>query len=117
MSNAERRKRYYRKHRARVLAAHKIWAAKRRPSRARYAQAFRYGLTVQQLNALTESQEGRCAICAVTHENLTVDHNHETGKVRGLLCASCNKGLGFFGDRIDLLMQAINYLKGEQNAL
>lgn len=62
------------------------------------------------------SQNGKCAICG-THQDtmerrLSVDHNHETGEVRGLLCSSCNLGLGAFLDSPALLKNAILYLVG-----
>lgn len=65
--------------------------------------------TYQRMYAL---QEGRCAICRVEKEpiGLVIDHNHKTKKVRGLLCSTCNTGLGFFRDIPDLLDAAIEYL-------
>mgnify|MGYP001585018387 CR=1 FL=1 len=58
---------------------------------------------------------GRCKICNVHQKELKhqlgVDHNHTTGKVRGLLCGSCNKGLGLFKDSIELLLKASYYLE------
>lgn len=48
-------------------------------------------------------------------EELVIDHNHQTGKVRGLLCANCNNGLGFFMDNIENLKEAIRYLENDQN--
>ena len=62
------------------------------------------------------SQNGKCAICGKVQEelgkSLAVDHNHETMEVRGLLCASCNLGLGAFSDSPILLKNAIRYLIG-----
>lgn len=55
-----------------------------------------YGLTLKQYDKMIEDQGGVCAICGGINENghrLAVDHNHETGKVRGLLCRKCNLGL------------------------
>lgn len=55
---------------------------------------------------------GRCFICGIDKERrrFCIDHNHTTGKVRGLLCDNCNKGLGCFNDNSETLKQAIEYL-------
>jgi len=60
-------------------------------------------------------QQGVCAICelpesSTRYKTLSVDHNHVTGKIRGLLCSSCNRGLGLLKDSPDILLKAINYL-------
>lgn len=77
-------------------------------------------LTRKQYDAMFIEQEGRCAICRVDANTLEramcVDHDHNTGKVRGLLCYKCNSGLGFFRDDRDLLVRATSYLKGEDYA-
>lgn len=70
---------------------------------------YRYGLTVEQYDAMIEAQGG-CAICG-TSENLVPDHDHETGVVRAILCQSHNRALGFFGDNPDLLEIASEYLR------
>lgn len=61
------------------------------------------------------AQKGKCAICkehqSKIKKKLCVDHDHSTGKIRGLLCGKCNTGLGFFKDRIENLSGAILYLK------
>lgn len=61
------------------------------------------------LDGLMEAQGGTCAICPRT-DDLCVDHDHATGVVRGLLCRSCNSGLGQFRDDPVLLAKAIDYL-------
>lgn len=69
--------------------------------------------TIQDYNNLLEKQKGRCAICLkeiISH----IDHNHETGEVRGLLCHNCNVGIGKFNDSIELLNNAIVYLNGSK---
>jgi hypothetical protein len=73
-------------------------------------------LTVEEFDALLASQDGKCAICRTDKwpgngNRPHVDHCHATGKVRGILCTSCNNGLGRFKDRVDLLEAAIAYLK------
>jgi hypothetical protein len=74
-----------------------------------------FGLTAEDYDILFNKQEGKCAICG-KHQSelkpaLCIDHNHQTNKVRGLLCGKCNRGLGYLNDSIDLLQLAINYLK------
>lgn len=75
-----------------------------------------YGLTVEQYHAMKTKQGGGCAICGSTtpggkDNKLHVDHDHKTGKVRGLLCNRCNIALGGFGDDIQRLRLAIQYLE------
>jgi hypothetical protein len=80
----------------------------------------KYGISNQHFRVLLLVQEGRCAICGRTPEEaspgrpqLVVDHNHDTGKVRGLLCHPCNAGMGLLQDDIDTLEKALAYLKGD----
>lgn len=73
-----------------------------------------YGLTPRKYAVMLELQGGVCAICRCackTGRNLAVDHDHDTGVVRGLLCNDCNNGLGRFADDTERLEAAINYLK------
>lgn len=69
----------------------------------------KYGLTYEEYENMLKEQEGRCAICNEVAA-LHVDHCHETGKVRKLLCISCNGGLGMFKDNKVSLSRAIEYL-------
>ena len=71
-----------------------------------------YGITVEEYDALLELQGGVCAICGnpPDRSRLSVDHNHSTGQIRGLLCNSCNVGIGHFRDSQDLLAKASEYL-------
>ena len=97
----------------------KIWNIKRREKHLRIT----YGLSAQQYEAIYNSQGGKCSICgrdiiSVLRENtLSVkykactDHDHVTGMVRGLLCHPCNLIIGSAGDRVELLLKAIEYLK------
>jgi hypothetical protein len=71
----------------------------------------KYGLTPEAYDALVESQEGRCAACGATPDQLCVDHDHATGAVRELLCNGCNCALGHVGDDADRLLLLIAYLR------
>ena len=75
----------------------------------------RFGLTLEEFNRAFADQEGRCAICG-THQtelsvSLHVDHDHVTGRIRGLLCGPCNRMLGMAKDDIGRLEAAIAYLR------
>lgn len=85
----------------------------RNKSRSRDNQLSRkYGLNQEDLDDLINQQENRCAICGDEfQETPNIDHCHETGKVRGLLCRTCNVGLGHFKDNLELLQSAIRYLE------
>jgi hypothetical protein len=68
-----------------------------------------YGITKGQFDALFAAQHGVCAICKEREAN-SVDHSHEHGRIRALLCRACNAGLGFFRDDPELLRAAAAYL-------
>lgn len=78
----------------------------------------KYGITVEDQDRMLKEQNNKCAICGKeiflfsTSKNLIahVDHNHKTGKIRGLLCHDCNVGLGNFKDNTEYLLGAISYL-------
>jgi hypothetical protein len=74
----------------------------------------KYNLSIIEYEELLNKQGGSCAICnsLPIRRNLDIDHDHITGKIRGILCESCNKAIGMFKDDIELLNKAINYLKG-----
>lgn len=81
--------------------------------RRRWHLKNRYGITVEQYDEMYERQGGRCAICSAESPGRTfdVDHDHDTGEVRGLLCNPCNRAIGLLGHDHDLLMSAIQYLE------
>lgn len=73
---------------------------------------YRYGLTLAEYQALALAQDFACAIClgvCATGRRLSVDHDHATGKVRGLLCATCNASLGHY-ERFLASPRALAYL-------
>lgn len=71
----------------------------------------KYGITLDDYNKMFEEQDGGCAICGDTKdERLHVDHNHDTGEVRGLLCNNCNRALGLLQDSPYIVSTAYKYL-------
>ena len=71
----------------------------------------RYGIEVEEYEALKKQQEGKCGICETAKRVLFVDHCHDTSKIRGLLCQNCNTGIGMLQDSIKVLRKAVQYLE------
>ena len=90
---------------AREYRAKDRWSLKKR--------CDRHNITVEEFWALYEEQDGTCPVCdkAIEAENSAIDHNHETGLVRGILCKNCNRGLGLLGDSPATMARAEQYLK------
>lgn len=120
----EQNKRYQKKYRAknREARAEKLrdWRSKRADhvyAQSRdYAYRFKYGITYAQAEVLLASQGGCCQICGDEIKlggtgGAVVDHDHDTGVVRGILCKPCNVGLGFLRDNEAILLSAIAYIK------
>ena len=80
-----------------------------------YQKCYTKGITTKQYLEMFRSHNGKCDICGVPNlelkRNLAIDHDHITGKIRGLLCINCNMALGGFRDDPELLENAIAYLK------
>lgn len=81
----------------------------------KYYLRTKYGITIEQYNDLLAKQGGRCACCGADSPRgrgvyFPVDHCHETGAVRGLLCNPCNVGIGALGDNVEGVMRALTYL-------
>ena len=127
----EAARRYYHANRERARAKNKEWhennrekaAAKQREWYRRNPEKIKkfsrttlirsHGISVDEYDAMLAAQGGKCAICrreCSVAPNLSIDHCHATGGVRGLLCRSCNSGLGFFRDSTDALRKAAEYL-------
>jgi hypothetical protein len=75
----------------------------------------KFGIGFDQYLSMKESQDSRCAICK-KHQNefnemFCVDHDHLTGKIRGLLCRKCNSGIGLLQDSLDIVKSAAEYLE------
>ena len=88
-------------HKSRVMAS-------RNPAMMR---ARKYGLTPTDVNAMLALYNGKCYLCKERPASC-IDHDHATGRVRGVLCNGCNTGLGKLGDTIAGLERAIEYLRG-----
>lgn len=95
-----------------------------RKSGYRYILKTKYGLSETDFSNMYEKQNGKCFICgdairnpfiSMSGKNQAVDHCHETGNVRGLLCKPCNTGLGMFQENETILLKAIDYLRLDQN--
>ena len=76
----------------------------------------RYGLTQEQYDTVLKSQNGLCAICGTddpgsNRKNWCVDHDHKTGRIRGLLCNNCNRGIGLLKEDLFVFESAMVYLR------
>ena len=80
----------------------------------KYTLKHTYGITVEQFKSLLILQNNKCGICEKEFKKIPcIDHNHKTGKIRGVLCSSCNSGLGSLGDSPEIINRAINWLQGK----
>ncbi len=108
---------YYDRHKEEILNRHKKERNKHHHRKSGIKGKYsKYGMTQEDYDNKLKSQNGLCAICnkkqkSGRNQNLVVDHDHESGKVRDLLCNSCNVALGLFQDSIDILDKSIRYLK------
>jgi hypothetical protein len=78
-----------------------------------------YGISMNDYNRMYVEQDRKCLLCknpCSSGRNLSVDHCHKTGKVRGLLCINCNQGLGKFKDNIELMKSAILYIENHNKS-
>lgn len=100
-----------------MRAKAKAWA-QRFPERIQERDLRKkYGLTLNDVREMLRRQSGRCAICRTDtpggkHNRFNVDHCHRTGRVRGLLCDPCNRGIGFLKESSERLITAAIYLDG-----
>lgn len=101
--NRARASAWYQKNRARGIFNAKRYTLKRR-----------YGMTQQDWDDMLISQQGRCALCdsqMLRKKEPHIDHDHETNRVRGMLCFTCNTGLGALGDNAAGLRRALAYVE------
>lgn len=117
VKESEKNRKDYHKQKMKRLRANPEYRINEANNKRDYRLQYFYGITEGEYLNILEEQEHKCKICD-THQRelprrLAVDHNHETGKVRGLLCDSCNRALGLFKDSVTILEEATEYLKTE----
>lgn len=99
---------------------HKKWRTNNKEKVKDIRLKFMYGISIKIYDEMSRKQNDVCAICKNKNVNgkvLYVDHNHETGKVRGLLCVLCNTGIGYLRENESYMLNAINYLKQHETLL
>jgi hypothetical protein len=105
-NNLEQYQNYVKKRRYKYKGLHK-----------RIANLKTFGLTIEDYEEMSHAQNQQCAICGTTQctsgKRLAVDHCHETGRIRGLLCMRCNQAIGKLNDNYFLLQQAADYVSGQ----
>lgn len=86
--------------------------ALRKPYDRKQYLTVKYGITNQDYSILLNNQNGVCAICGEDpgDRRLSIDHDHQTGRIRGLLCRNCNSGIGLLKDNAQILARASHYL-------
>lgn len=107
-------RKYNAEHRKEVNARNRKWRAENPERAVSISLKHRFDITLADYDAMLIAQDGVCAICGKTpweeEKRLAVDHNHETGRVRGLLCNNCNSGIGYLQDNPGLCRLAADYL-------
>jgi hypothetical protein len=88
---------------------------KERLGRKRFPAITKYNLSYTQYRQMCEGQEFKCLICQEKPKRLCIDHDHATNKVRGLLCAKCNSGIGLLGDSASNILRAAKYLNAHRS--
>ncbi len=88
-------------------------------AKIREREIMKYGLTTESYSEMLAKQGGKCRICGrdrtdTRRGNLCIDHDHKSGRVRGLLCQNCNTGIGMFSDDVSKMRAAIAYLEEQQ---
>jgi hypothetical protein len=111
----EQKRRHYEKNKDKIDQKAKDWYENNKERYVNNALLRKYGVTLEQYNLLREQQNFSCAICEeredVVGKKLVVDHSHATGRIRKLLCAKCNVGLGMLKDSPDIMERAAKYVR------
>lgn len=117
---ADATRKWRKNNREKSNATKRAWVRKNLDKHNATRRKSAYGISDVEFRSLFASQNGKCALCEFVFPGMQtgdrnasphVDHCHTTGKIRGLLCNSCNTGLGRFKDSTDLLLKAVSYLQ------
>lgn len=113
----EKARKYREENKAQLAERRKLWVAnharRNAATQRKCAMKVNYRLTIDEWFALLEQQGGKCPICGTDNpggRNWHTDHDHITGKIRGILCGRCNIMLGHARDSVDILVSAADYL-------
>jgi hypothetical protein len=139
MTKEERKeymKEYYQKNKDKLNKYQKEYDKKHRKSKKEYDKKYReknkgdkkeyqkkytlkrsYGISTDQYNDMMNKQNGKCSICNEPLKKPNIDHEHQTGYVRDILCHNCNTGIGYFKENPELLQKGIEYLEKHKNIL
>jgi hypothetical protein len=112
LTESERNKRYYENHRDEELSRNRRYHQENKKKVNNRHRLYAHGMSQEEHNARMKKQKNRCAVCRKRFlKTPHIDHSHETGRNRGLLCKDCNLGLGRFKDSVKILRAAIKYLR------
>lgn len=113
-------RRYYRENRDHILKRTRNWTKNNQDKVKNAKLKNKFGITLEDYNNMLRMQGGVCAICeeieaevhhSGTLKDLSVDHCHTTGKIRGLLCSACNTSIGKFKEDINIILKAAIYVE------
>lgn len=108
------KKDYYKKTIDRQRKRSRVYYSNHKDKAANYQLKSKYGIDLKTKEELLKFQDYRCKICScpLCYETAKVDHDHNSGRIRGILCSNCNLALGLLHDDTCILNNMIEYLKG-----
>lgn len=112
---SNQQKKYYQANKEKISARMRTYSKAKNQDKEKISvrrKMYNYGISAEEYYSMLKTQNGVCATCGRADKTmLSVDHDHVTGKVRGLLCRNCNSALGFVKDDPKILWKMIIYLK------
>ncbi len=102
------------------ILACKKYHASNKDKRNMECRTYKTGISAATYRAMIEDQNRQCAICEkpmIGVREICIDHNHDTGEIRALLCRNCNAGIGFLKDSAQILYKASEYLKSHDKVI